>query len=95
MKSYICGNGGFIFALDLGAIFLGILNFKILRFRIFFLNLGPTGILEKCVGCFAVYLFLGAFFIKKYKTMYMGGGGKNCIVTYEMCIYWCEKGISE
>ena len=38
--------------------------------NIFFLNLGLTGVMEKCVGCFLVYLlfFLGGgdFFIKRY-----------------------------
>ena len=57
VKKGYCGNDGFIFAWDLGVSFLGILNFKILRFRIFFFNLGLKGVIEKFVGCFLVYLF--------------------------------------
>ena len=33
VKNGYCGNDGFIFALDLGVNFLGLPNFKILRFR--------------------------------------------------------------
>ena len=57
-----CRNG-FIFAWDLAAIFLGILNFRIFGFwgeKIF--NLGLTDVIEKYVGCFLAYLFLGVFF---------------------------------
>ena len=83
-----CRNG-FIFAWDLGAIFLGILNFKIFGFREKkFFNLGLTGVIKKYVGCFLVYLFLGVFFqLKSVKKMCLCGGVKNCIVTYEKCIY--------
>ena len=56
------GNKGFIFAWDLGVIFLCALNFKILRFPECFFNLGLKGVIEKCVGCFLLYLFLGVFF---------------------------------
>ena len=31
----------------------------------FFLNLGIKGVIEKWVGCFLVYLFLGGFFCLK------------------------------
>ena len=51
-------NGGLNFTGDLGVTFLGILNFKILRFSFFF-SLGLKGVIEKCVGYFLVYLFLG------------------------------------
>ena len=47
------GNRGLNFAWD-----LGILNFRIFIFRIFFFNLGLKGVMEKCVRCFLVYLFL-------------------------------------
>ena len=57
------GNDGFIFAWDLGVIFLGIPSFKILRLqKKLFLKFGFYGVIEKCVGCFLVYLFLGGFF---------------------------------
>ena len=66
VKNGFCGNDGFIFAWDLGVIFLGIPIFKIFRFLelFFFFNLGLKDVIEKCVGCFLVYLFLGG-----------GGGG--------------------
>ena len=51
-----------IFVWDLGVIFLGILNFKILRFLKNFFNLGLKGAVEKYAGCFLVHLFLGGFF---------------------------------
>ena len=56
------GNGGLNFAGDLGVTFLGILDFKILRFSFFFFRLGLKGVIEKCVGYFLVYLFLGCLF---------------------------------
>ena len=55
------GNDGFIFAWNLGVIFLGIPSFKILRLQKKF-NLKFYCGIEKCVGCFLVYLFLGGFF---------------------------------
>ena len=88
-KNGYCGNDGFIFAWDLVVIFLGILNFKILRFRIFFFfKLGLKGVIEKCVGCFLVYLFLGVFFrLKSVKKMCLCDKFKKGNVTYEKCIY--------
>ena len=56
------GNGGLNFAGDLGVTFLGILDFKILRFSFFFFSLDLKGVIEKCVGYFLVYLFLGCLF---------------------------------
>ena len=70
VKNGYCGNDGFIFAWVLGVIFLCVLNFKILRFpKNYFFNLGIKCVIEKCVGCFLVYLFLGGFSIKKYRKM--------------------------
>ena len=34
----------------------------------------------------------GGAFIKKCKKICMSGWVKNCIVTFEKCIFWCEKG---
>ena len=49
--------------------------------------------MEKCVGCFLVYLFLGEFFLlKSVKKMCTCVGVKNCIFTCEKCMFWCEKG---
>ena len=60
IKNGYCGNDGFIFAWDLGASFLGILNWVVSGFLgIFF---GLEGVMEKCVCCFLVYLFWGGFF---------------------------------
>ena len=57
-KNGYYGNGGLIFAWDLGASYLGVPN---LRFRglkkVLFLILGLKGAKEKRVGCLLVYLF--------------------------------------
>ena len=59
------GNDGFIFAWDLGAIFLGIPSFKILRFqRKFFLNLGFK-VSQKNVQVVSLYTFFQEFFLLK------------------------------
>ena len=59
-------NEGLNLAWGLGIIFLGIPDFAIFEFwKIFFFNLGLKGVIEKCVGCFLVYLILRGFFIKK------------------------------
>ena len=54
----ITGMGGFIFAWDLGVIFLGIPKWVAGGFleKI----VGLKGVIEKCVGCFLVYFFRGA-----------------------------------
>ena len=58
------GNDDFMFAWDLGVIFLSVLNCAIGGFSNNFLGL--KGVMEKCVGCFLVYLFLRVlFFLKK------------------------------
>ena len=55
VKNGYCRNDGFIFARDLGAIFLGISKWV---FGGFLENIfGLKGVMEKCVGCFLVYLF--------------------------------------
>ena len=66
-KNGYYGNDGFIFAWDLGVIFLGIWNWVVGGFLkiFFFFNLGLKGVIEKCVSCFLVYLFLRGFLIKK------------------------------
>ena len=71
-------------------------GFKILRFRkkIFF-KFGFIGLIEKCISCFLVDLFLGVIFIKKCKKMCLCDGIKNCIVTCEKCMFWCEKGYEQ
>ena len=63
VKNGYCGNEGINFAWDLGAIFLGIPDWVIGWFLK--KNFGLEGVMEKCVGCFLVYLF---FF-------FAGGGG--------------------
>ena len=53
------GNDGFIFAWDLGVIFLGIPNWVLTGFFNFlFFSFGLKGVMEKCVGCFLVYHIL-------------------------------------
>ena len=49
--------------------------------------------MEKCVGCFLVYLFLeDFFFIKKCeKKICICVGVKSHIATYEKFIFCCEK----
>ena len=49
--------------------------------------------MEKCVGCFLVYQFLGVFFwLKGAKKMCICVGVKNHIVTCEKFIFCCEQG---
>ena len=57
-------NEGLNLAWDLGVNFLGIRNWVIDGFfkKIFLFNFGLKGVTEKCVACFLVYLFLGAFY---------------------------------
>ena len=87
-KNGYCGNDGFIFTWDLGVIFLGMLNFKSLRFqKNFFKNLGLKGVIEKCVGVSFYTYFRDFFSIKNCKKMCLRGGVKNCTVTCEKCIY--------
>ena len=50
------GNDSFIFAWDLGFIFLSVPNWVIRGFSKNFLGL--KCVMEKCVGCLIVYLFL-------------------------------------
>ena len=59
VKNGNCRNWGFIFAWDLGVIFLGIPNLKIFGFwKNNFFKFRFQGFIEKCVGCFLVYLHL-------------------------------------
>ena len=73
LKNGYYGNDGFIFTGDLGVIFLGIpnlVNSSFSKKNIFFSNFGLKGVVEKCVGCFLVYLFWGVhFFIERYYGM--------------------------
>ena len=58
VKNGYWGNGGFIFAWDLGIskwVVSGFLE------KVF----GLEGAMEKCVGCFLVYLFQAGFFSLK------------------------------
>ena len=55
VKNGYCGNDGFISAWDLGVIFLGIPKWLFGGFLENFFGL--KGVMEKCVGCFLVYLF--------------------------------------
>ena len=74
----------FYFLLEIQAsIFLGIPIFQDLRFRKkFFLKIQILGIIEKCIGCFLVYPFLGVFFIKSGKKMRICDYVKNRISTF-------------
>ena len=65
VKNVYCGNDGFIFAWDLGSSFLGVPNWVIGEFsKKNFLNFGLKEVMEKCVGCFLVYLFFGGVLFK-------------------------------
>ena len=60
IKNGYCENDDFIFAWDLGVNFLVVPNWEIGWFSekcFFFFNFGVKGVIEKCVGCFLVYLF--------------------------------------
>ena len=74
----------FYFLLEIQAsIFLGIPIFQDLRFRKKnFLKIQILGIIEKCIGCFLVYPFLGGFFIKSGKKMCICDYVKNRISTF-------------
>ena len=41
---------------------------KLRVLKTFFFNIGLKGVIEKCVGCFLLYLFLRGFFDKKGVT---------------------------
>ena len=86
----------FYFYLGFRRHFLGVPNWVIGGFlNIFFLNLGFTGVMEKCVGCFLVYLFFwGGWFF--YKKVLRGGRfnflretypPKRCNTRYCICEY--------
>ena len=61
-------------------------DFKISKKFIF--NLGLKSVIEKCAGCFLVYLFLGVFFrLKGVKKMCLCDKFKNRNVIYEKRIF--------
>ena len=95
----IAGTGVLFFAWNLGVIFLGILNFKILRFRrkkIFFFKFKFQGFIEKCVGCFLVYLFLGGFFwLKSVKKCVCVLVLKITLLFVKIYFLSVKKGMSE
>ena len=67
VKNGYCGNEAFIFAWDLGVIFLAYQIGRLVALNFFFLNFGLKGVIEKCVGCFLVYLFWGFYlFCRRY-----------------------------
>ena len=76
--------------------FLGIAicsGFEILKKKFFKIQI--LGIIEKCTGCFLVYLFLGAFFSLKVQK-----GWAHVIVLFLVLIPFkvyfliCQKGIT-
>ena len=79
VKNGYCKNKILFFAWDLGIVFLGIPIFWDLRFQN--KNFLILGIIEKCIGCFLVYLFLGVFLIKNVKRMCICDYVKNRIGT--------------
>ena len=66
VKKGYYGNNGLSLAWDLGVIFQA---YQIVRSASFsekkFFNVGLKGVMEKCVSCSLVYLFLKTFLIKK------------------------------
>ena len=65
VKKGYYGNDGLSLAWDLGIIFLCIPNYAVRKFsKKSFFNLGLKDVIEKCAGCFLVYLFLRGFLIK-------------------------------
>ena len=63
VKNGYYGNDGFIFCLRFRRHFLGIPNWVI--DELFKKKFGLKGVIEKCVDCFLVYLFLRALFFYK------------------------------
>ena len=60
------------FAWDLGVIFLGVPNCAICGLlKTIFFYFGLKGVMEKCVGCFLVYLFLRGFLTKRCNKVSM------------------------
>ena len=91
VKSGYCGNWGFIFAWDLGVIFLAYWVFKISK-RILF-KIQILRFHRKMCWLFpCIPVFRGFFGLKSVKKMCMCVGVKSSIVTYEKCMFWCEKG---
>ena len=69
---------------------------RLLRFRKKKFNLGLKGIIEKCVGCFLVYLVLGAFFLlKNVKKCVCAMGLKNAMLPMKSVFINVKKGINE
>ena len=74
---------GFYFLLEIQASFFQAYRFfKIEDFEKNFFLIQILGIIEKCIGCFLVYPFLGVFLIKSAKRMYIYDYVKNGIGTF-------------
>ena len=90
VKNGYYGNGALFLAWDLGLIFLGLLNSKILGFRkkkLFFL-IQIFKFYRKICGLHpCIPIFRGFFLLKSAKKMCMHGFVKNRIVTCGKCIF--------
>ena len=84
----------FYFCLRFRCHFLGITSFKILSFRkTFFFQFQILRFHRKMYSLFpCIPIFRMFFSLKSVKKMCMCGWVKNCIVTCEKFIFWCEKG---
>ena len=85
------GNRGFIFAWDLGVIFLCVQNFKISRFRKKKINLGLKSVIEKCI-----YLFFAGFFrLKSVKKCVFVINLKNAMLPMKSVFINVEESVSK
>ena len=74
---------GFNFLLEIQASFFqayGFLGFKISKKKNFYIQI--LDVIEKYIGWFLVYPFLGGFFIKSAKKMCICEYVKNCVGTF-------------
>ena len=84
---------GFYFLLEIQVPFFrhtDFLGFKILK-KIFF-KIQILGVIEKCIGQFLVYPFLGVFLIKSAKSMCICNYVKNRIGTFQNLCFDLKKG---
>ena len=95
-KNGYCRNRVLSFAWDLGVIFLAMPIFQDLRFpKSFFKKIQILGIIEKCMGCFLVYLFLEVFLLKSAKKMRIYDCVKNRFGTFKNPFFDVKKGYKQ
>ena len=89
------GNYGLDFSLGFRHNSISILSYAVLKKK-FFLNLGLKGAIEKCAGCFLVYLLLRvSFLLKGCNKQGVCGSFKNTLLLLKSLLLLLWKGIIE